>query len=136
MPYNACVLPKLIHREKDQTGPFQILISHQGIPLAEPGGSFCLTFDLGWLENLIFFIEIICWVPCVLQAQSTGLVSIFLGARPCPTKISSVKLYSITLHQYFIVWFTFLLFVCFYCSVHVCSFKGFLGFLWCPGWWR
>ena len=37
--------------------------------------------------------------PC-FQVPSTGLASIFLGAQPCPTKISSVKLYSITLHQY------------------------------------
>ena len=97
---DACVLPKLIHREKDQTGPFQILNFHHGSPLAEPGGPSCLTFVLRRLENLIFFIEIICWVPCVLQVQSTGLASIFLVAQPCPTKIPSIKLYSITLHQY------------------------------------
>ena len=47
MQYNACVLPKLIHSKKDQTGPFQILNSHQGSPLAEPGGPCCLTFALG-----------------------------------------------------------------------------------------
>ena len=44
---DACVLPKLIDREKDQTGPFQILNFHQGSPLAESGGPSCLTFDLG-----------------------------------------------------------------------------------------
>ena len=43
---DACVLPKLIHREKDQTGPFQILNFHHGSPLAEPGGPSCLTFVL------------------------------------------------------------------------------------------
>ena len=47
MQYNACVLPKVIRREKDQTGPFQILNSNPGSPLAEPGGPCCLTFALG-----------------------------------------------------------------------------------------
>ena len=30
---------------------------------AEPGGPWSLTFALGQLENLRFFIQIICWVP-------------------------------------------------------------------------
>ena len=35
----------------------------QGCALAEPGGPWRLTFALGWLENLTFFIQIICWAP-------------------------------------------------------------------------
>ena len=33
----------------------------QACALAEPGGPWCLTFALGWLENLRHFIQIICW---------------------------------------------------------------------------
>ena len=57
----------------------------QGCALAEPGGPWCLTFALGRLENLRFFIQIICWAPWILQFQSTGLPSIFLRAQPCLT---------------------------------------------------
>ena len=35
----------------------------QPCALAEPSGPWCLTFALGRLENLIFFIQIICWAP-------------------------------------------------------------------------
>ena len=35
----------------------------QGCALAEPGGPWRLTFALGRLENLTFFIQIICWAP-------------------------------------------------------------------------
>ena len=43
---------------------FSILhIDIQGCALAEPGGPWHLTFALGWLENLPFFIQIICWAP-------------------------------------------------------------------------
>ena len=35
----------------------------QGCALAEPGGPWRLTFALGRLENLRFFIQIICWTP-------------------------------------------------------------------------
>ena len=42
-----------------------------------------LTFVLGWLENLCFVIEIICWAPWISQVQSTGLHSIFVRAQPC-----------------------------------------------------
>ena len=35
----------------------------QGCALAEPGGPWRLTFALGQLENLRFFIQIICWAP-------------------------------------------------------------------------
>ena len=39
----------------------QALMPPQGCALAEPGGLWHLTFVLGQLENLCFFIEIICW---------------------------------------------------------------------------
>ena len=55
----------------------------QGCALAEPGGPWRLTFALGPLENLRFFIQIICWAPWILQFQSTGPPSIFLRAQPC-----------------------------------------------------
>ena len=55
----------------------------QGCALAEPGGPWRLTFALGRLENLRFFIQIICWAPWILQFQSTGPPSIFLRAQPC-----------------------------------------------------
>ena len=55
----------------------------QACALAEPGGPWRLLFALGQLENLRFFIQIICWAPCILQVQSTGLPSIFLRAQPC-----------------------------------------------------
>ena len=55
----------------------------QGCALAEPGGPWRLTFALGRLENLRFFIQIICWAPWILQFQSTGLPSIFLREQPC-----------------------------------------------------
>ena len=35
----------------------------QGCALAEPSGPWHLTFALGRLENLRFFIQIICWAP-------------------------------------------------------------------------
>ena len=35
------------------------------------------------LENLRFFIQIICWAPQILHFQSTGLPSIFLRTEPC-----------------------------------------------------
>ena len=55
---------------------------YQGCALAEPGGPWCLTFVPGRLENLSFFIEIICWAPWISLVQSTGLPSIFLRAQP------------------------------------------------------
>ena len=54
----------------------------QGCALAEPGGPWRLTFVLGWLENLCFFIEIICWAHWISQVQSPGLPLIFLRAQP------------------------------------------------------
>ena len=52
----------------------------QGCALAEPVRPWRLTFALRWLENLRFFIQIICWAPS--QFQSTGFPSIFLRAQP------------------------------------------------------
>ena len=39
------------------------LTFEQGCALAEPGGPWQLTFALWGLENLRFFIQIICWAP-------------------------------------------------------------------------
>ena len=36
---------------------------YQGCALAGPGDPWRLTFALGRLENLSFFIQFICWVP-------------------------------------------------------------------------
>ena len=57
----------------------------QGCALVEPepGGPWRLTFAPGRLENLRFFIQIICWANHMLQVQSTVLPSIFLRAQPC-----------------------------------------------------
>ena len=52
------------------------IAQYQGSALAEPGGSWHLTFVLRRLENLSFFIEIICWAPWI------WLPSIFLRAQP------------------------------------------------------
>ena len=54
--------------------------SSQGCALAEPSGPWCLTFVLARLENLSFFIEIICWAHWISQVQSTALPSIFFTA--------------------------------------------------------
>ena len=35
------------------------------------------------LKILVFFIEIVCWVPWISQAQGTGFPSIFLRVQPC-----------------------------------------------------
>ena len=56
------------------------IVLDQGCTLAEYGGLWPLTFVLGQLENLCFFIEIICWAHWISQVQSTGLPSIFLRA--------------------------------------------------------
>ena len=64
-----------------QTGMHNnFIVLGQGCALAEPGGPWRLTFVLGQLENLCFFIEIICWAHWISQVQSTGLPSIFLRA--------------------------------------------------------
>ena len=56
----------------------------QGCALVEPerGGPWRLTFAPGRLENLRFFIQIICWANHMLQVQSTVLPSIFLRPQP------------------------------------------------------
>ena len=61
-----------------------------GCALAKPGGPWRLTFALGRLENLRFFIKITCWAPWILQVQSTGVPSIFLRAQPCTQIIISI----------------------------------------------
>ena len=51
---------------QDNNFPFLFLnfdISLQGCALAEPGGPRHITFALRRLENLRFFIQIICWAP-------------------------------------------------------------------------
>ena len=58
-------------------------LSRQGCALVGPGGPWRLTFAPGRLEDLRFFIQIICWAPWILQVQRTGLPSIFLRAHPC-----------------------------------------------------
>ena len=58
--------------------------SHEGLQgwaLAECGGPWRQTFALRRLENLRFFIQIMCWAPWILQVQR-GLPSIFLRAQP------------------------------------------------------
>ena len=45
--------------------------------------TWCLTLALGQLENVSFFIQILCWAPWISQLQSTGPPSIFLRAQPC-----------------------------------------------------
>ena len=55
----------------------------QGRALAELGDRWHPTFAPGRVENLRFFIQIICWAPWILQVQSTGRPSIFLRAQPC-----------------------------------------------------
>ena len=54
-----------------------VLKHQQGRAPAEPGGPWRLTFALGRLENLRFFIQITCRAPWILQFQSTGLPSYF-----------------------------------------------------------
>ena len=73
MLYNMCPVVNI---------KYVILYNTQGCALAEPGGPWRLTFSLGRLENLRFFIPIIYWAPQILQFQSTGLPSIFLRAQP------------------------------------------------------
>ena len=52
---------------------YRIDYSNQGWALAEPGGPRCQTIALGLLENLTFFIQVICWAPLISQVQSSGL---------------------------------------------------------------
>ena len=48
------------------------VISNQGCSLVEPSGPLCLTFVLGRLENLSFFVEIICWAPGFHKFRALG----------------------------------------------------------------
>ena len=45
----------------------------QGCTIAALSGPWRLTFALRWLENLHFFIQIICWAPWISQGQSVSL---------------------------------------------------------------
>ena len=45
----------------------------QGCTLAALRGPWRLTFALRWLENLHFFIQIICWAPWISHGQSVSL---------------------------------------------------------------
>ena len=85
-PFPQDIFSKLIHRKHSSYKLFILHISSvvgmQGCALAEPGGLWHITFALGRLENLRFFIQIICWAPWILQVQSTGRPSIFLRAQP------------------------------------------------------
>ena len=62
-----------------------------GCALAEPGGPWPLTFVIGRLENLRFFIQITCWAPWILQFQTTGLPPIFLRTQPCEGKYAQLQ---------------------------------------------
>ena len=66
------------------------IFTKQGCALAKPSGPWRLTFVLGRLEKLSFFIEIICWAHWISQVQSTGLPSIFLWAQPCPRFVTFI----------------------------------------------
>ena len=52
--------------------PFKCWIL-QGCTIAALSGPWRLTFALRWLENLHFFIQIICWAPWISQGQSVSL---------------------------------------------------------------
>lgn len=58
--------------------------TNQGCALVAPGDPWPLTFAPWWLENVRFFIEIICWAPWILHhfVLSTRLTWMFLRARP------------------------------------------------------
>ena len=45
----------------------------QGCTIAALSGPWRLTFALRWLENLHFFIQIICWAPWISHGQSVSL---------------------------------------------------------------
>ena len=49
-----------------------------------------LTFDLEQLGNLSFPKQIGSLAPCFSQVQSTGLLTIFLGAQPWTSNITSL----------------------------------------------
>ena len=59
----------------------------QDCALAEPGGPWRLIVILRGLENLSFFIEIICWAHWISQVQSTGLPSIFFKSTALHTTV-------------------------------------------------
>ena len=55
----------------------------QGCTLAVLSGPWHLTFALRWLENLPFFIQIICWAPWISQGQSTALMQLNQTCLTC-----------------------------------------------------
>ena len=55
----------------------------QGCTLAVLSGPWCLTFALRWLENLHFFVQIICWAPWISQGQSTALMQLNQTCLTC-----------------------------------------------------
>ena len=65
--YNTTVLVEVLFIETPLVifRQFKTLNSNnfQGCALAEPGGPWRLAFAPGQLENLRFFIQIICWAP-------------------------------------------------------------------------
>ena len=71
----------------------------QGCALAEPIGPLRQTFALGRLENLRFFIQIICRAPWILQVPSTGLPSIFLRAQPWAAFDFSITCFSVVVAE-------------------------------------
>ena len=54
-------------------------------------GPWRLTFVLGRLENLSFFIEIICWAHLISQVPEYWAAFNFLWAQPCKRKAGSIK---------------------------------------------
>ena len=53
-------------------------VVYQGRAVAEPGGPWCLTFALWQLENLRFFIQIICWHPTFYSFRALGTLQFSL----------------------------------------------------------
>ena len=62
----------------------------QGCTLAALSGPWRLTFALRWLENLHFFIQIICWAPWISQGQSTALMQL---NQTCLTRFFFLTIY-------------------------------------------
>ena len=68
----------VISSKKQGNNVSYCVISNQGCALVEPSGPWCLTFVLGRLENLSFFIEIICWAPGFHKFRALGSLQFFL----------------------------------------------------------
>ena len=80
--------PLAIHWQLFQSGASQMSLIklernvHHSCALAVPGWSVAPNFCF-WATKtiLVFFIEIICWVPWISQVQSTGFPLVFLRAQ-------------------------------------------------------